>query len=832
MLEWLLKYPLESFREAEWVFESGRSSELLLVVIGVVAIAIAFSLWRVARHIGADNSSGASGAGLLFTRLCGIGLLQAVFAGVLLLMFWQPALKVDSVAAGDNTVAILLDNSRSMYFDAESGRAATAGNTAADISSSRIGRTLAAIESSDLVNQLEKNFSLKMFRLDGDSSEIASTDFKQAEVTEQFSTSPAENPPLLQHLLDTLQSGRDEALAGVVLATDGAIDSSRLDAAWWRQLAAYGIPVYPVLTGQRNLPGEVELSKVDLPARATPGSAVPVTVTVTYDLPAAWQQSSALPAVVLSGEAGGSAAENDGSAVDPVVAAGAPSFTTTLRVFDGQALLLVEEVPLPSGQQQVSHIAEFTAPESGLMDLRFELQGIQTTSGEQISTERHLANNTQRRVLPVSGGAQRVLYIEGEPRWEYKFIRRALSGYPGVELVSLLRTSPNKLYRQGVKNERELVDGFPATKEELFSYDALIIGSLEAAYLNAEQQRNIRQFVRERGGSLLMLGGKSGLGDGGWGRSEVAQALPAVLDQSSNTFQRQRRAVRLTALGEQTDWLRLSGAAEDNVEAWSGLPEVADVQTIGELKPGASVLLQIEEQNSEADAMPLLLWQRYGRGKSYLMATSGTWRWQMSLPSDDERHELFWQGFASHLVDGVLPRLALSADQAVYMDESNVSLQLDWRDEQFVPSSNVNLVAEVVSPSGASREIVLQAHESIVGRFATTVDASEPGAWQVNVNVEGEDDSSHSIWFMREDQRAEDFGLRSNDALMQRIARETGGQVASADDLAGLPDMLGDSEALLVRHSALSLWNMPLFFLLLLVSKMTEWFLRWQWGRI
>ena len=85
---------------------------------------------------------------------------------------------------------------------------------------------------------------------------------------------------------------------------------------------------------------------------------------------------------------------------------------------------------------------------------------------------------------------------------------------------------------------------------------------------------------------------------------------------------------------------------------------------------------------------------------------------------------------------------------------------------------------------------------------------------------------------MREDNRAEDFGLRSNEALMQRIAQETGGQIARTAELSALPAMLGSSEALLVRHSSLPLWNMPLFFLLLLFSKLFEWLLRWQWGRI
>lgn len=812
MLEWLLKHPLASFRDAEWIFESGRSAELLLIILAVLLVLIALSLWRAGSQVSSHNRTGHRSA--LFFRLFGIGCLQAIFAGILLLMFWQPALKVDSVASGDNAVAMLIDNSRSMYFDAGQGAIVnTTDDSVSPAETTRLGQTMAAVRSSGLTEELQRNFDLKLFRLDTDSTETEDS---------VVSGKPAENPPLLEHLIETLESGRDQALAGVILATDGAIDSANLDAAWWRQLAAYGIPVYPLLSGETALPGEVELSQVDVPAVATPGSAVPVTVTVTYDLPVKADENS-----------------TDDSSSDPVVAqSGAGhNYHTTLRIFNGQALLLVEDIPLPMNQQQVSHIAEFNAPDSGLLDLRFELKGLQSTDSDQQSSaptkEAHTANNLQRRLLPVSGEPRRVLYIEGEPRWEYKFIRRALSSYPGVELVSLLRTSPNKLYRQGVRDERELVDGFPASKEELFSYDALIIGSLEAAYLNAEQQRSIRQFVRERGGSLLMLAGKNGLADGGWGRTEVAQALPAVLEgASSQTFKRQRRTVQPTALGEQTDWLALSAVAEDNLDAWAGLPEIADVQSLGELKPGASVLLQTIAETPQIDAEPLLMWQRYGRGKSYLLATSGTWRWQMSLPSDDERHELFWQGFTGHLVDGVLPRLAVSVDQAVYLDQSQVKLQLDWRDEGFQPSSDASVSVEVISPTGVASALELLPHESIVGRFESTLAAVEPGAWQVNVNVTGDDEASQSIWFMREDERAEDFGLRSNDALMQRIAQETGGQVARNNEIAELPAMLGNSEALLVRHSALPLWNMPLFFLLLLFSKLFEWLLRWHWGRI
>ena len=97
---------------------------------------------------------------------------------------------------------------------------------------------------------------------------------------------------------------------------------------------------------------------------------------------------------------------------------------------------------------------------------------------------------------------------------------RALSDDKDLQIASLLRVSPNKFYRQGIETPEQLENGFPATRDELFAYDALIIGSVEAASLSDEQQNVIHDFVSERGGSLLMLAGPNGLGNGGLGTVE------------------------------------------------------------------------------------------------------------------------------------------------------------------------------------------------------------------------------------------------------------------------------------------------------------------------
>ena len=56
---------------------------------------------------------------------------------------------------------------------------------------------------------------------------------------------------------------------------------------------------------------------------------------------------------------------------------------------------------------------------------------------------------------------------------------------------------------------------FPTKAEELFSYDGLIIGSVEANYFTTEQQAMIRDFADRRGGGVLFLAGRFALSDGG-----------------------------------------------------------------------------------------------------------------------------------------------------------------------------------------------------------------------------------------------------------------------------------------------------------------------------
>ena len=167
-----------------------------------------------------------------------------------------------------------------------------------------------------------------------------------------------------------------------------------------------------------------------------------------------------------------------------------------------------------------------------MRDLKFAL--------DAMPGETNVINNSRLRPMEVPEQRRHILYIEGEPRWEYKFIRRAIDDAPAVRVASLLKTTPNKFYRQGVESADELTAGFPTEELELFRYDALMIGSFEAAALSAEQHDMIREFVSRRGGSLLMLGGRRGLTDGGWGADERRRGVAGALARARRAELRAR----------------------------------------------------------------------------------------------------------------------------------------------------------------------------------------------------------------------------------------------------------------------------------------------------
>ena len=434
----------------------------------------------------------------------------------------------------------------------------------------------------------------------------------------------------------------------------------------------------------------------------------------------------------------------------------------------------------------------------------------------------------------VSDAKRRILYVEGEPRWEYKFIRRAEEDDPTVQIVSMLRTSENKIYRQGIRDPSELADGFPARPEDLFSYAGIIIGSVDADYFTPLQQELLREYVDRRGGGILFLGGRYSLSDGGWAASSLNDLLPTFLPTGNHNFHRNAATVELTPEGVDSPITQILDDPEKNAQRWKKLTYLADYEDAGAPKPGATVLADL---NAGRRKLPLLITESYGHGRTAIMATGGTWRWQMSEALGDPSHNLFWQQLLRWLIAESPGPVVASMPERVLMDEGQARLTAQVRDRQFQQAANAHVTAHILGPEDVNALVDLTPSEETPGLYQTEWTAEKPGTYVAEVIAESAGSQPQElgrdvVTFQREDGVAENFHTEQNRHLLEQLASQTGGRYWKSSDLKNLPRDISYSEAGISVRSTKELWDMPIVFVLLLGLPIGEWLLRRKWGVI
>jgi uncharacterized membrane protein len=578
-----------------------------------------------------------------------------------------------------------------------------------------------------------------------------------------------------QSILQTLRQASSSSLGAVILVGDGADNGGAIAQNELNEIIGFGVPIHTVGIGREAIPEDLELEEVVLPNKALAGTTLSARVNIRHD-------------------AGG---------------------TARVKVYNGDEFLSTTDVELDPEQNSTMAFIDIEVPEPGQLDLRFTL--------DPINGERNLANNTRARVVDVPEGKYRILYIEGEPRWEYKFMQRALSDDPSIQLSTLLKVTPNKFYRQGIDAPEELAEGFPTERTELFAYDALIIGSMQVAEFTQEQQELIRDFVSERGGSLMMIAGLSGLGLGGWGDSVVSEVLPSRLSLQDADFVREKVPVVLTDSGRAAPMLKFSDSDTENSTMWSELPEVADYQKLGPLRPAATTLLEV---NVDGRNQPLLVSQPYGRGQSFILATGGTWRWQMSMPLEDMRHETFWRQLARNLVANSPRPFELSAT----VDGENIVVRAELRDPDAEENQGLAISAVANSDSNELINMELLPVPGSPGVYEAAFSPASNGLYSVEaLSRKNEEVVSSVRTATRYDQGQESFGVRQNRALLERVAAVTGGQYWTPEQWGEIPEAISYSTAGITQQQISYLWDAPFFFLLLLALKTAEWLLRRVW---
>jgi len=570
-------------------------------------------------------------------------------------------------------------------------------------------------------------------------------------------------------------------VAGLVMVTDGAdtADAALGDAILG--LKAEGLPVFTVGVGRETLSKDIQVGRVVTPKTALKGTTLMVDVVLSQ-----------------SGF--------DGQKV-------------TLDVEDEGTLVSTQQVSLPDAGTPASVPVRFTVNEAGPRVLRFRVSPQQ---GELVTE-----NNAREALIDVRDRKEKILYFEGEPRWEYKFIRRAIPEGDNLIVVGLNRTADNKYMRQGVDNADELVAAFPKTREELFAYRSIIIGSLEAAALTGDQLKMIAEFVDRRGGGLLMLGGSRAFAEGGWTGTAVADVLPVVLDR--NKLQPKGTVMRLTIkptrAGAATAVTQLGANEQASAERWNTLPGVTAVNRIDAVKPGATVLLTgTDESRAER---PMLIFQRYGRGKAFAFLPQDSWLWQMdaSIAVDDLTHENYWRQLLRWLVDGVPDQVEPALTTERVEPGEGATLTANIVDPSFVELNDASVMATVTAPDGTISDVPMAWDGEHAGQYQATIPTKAAGWYEAKIDATraGKSVGSAVTHFRAAPGDAEYFDATMHAATLRRIADDTGGRFYDAAGTATLADDLRYTGRGVTTVEEHELWHMPIVLILLIGLLCAEW---------
>jgi len=782
--------------------------EWLLPAAGFLLVAILLLAWTYLRAPAARNLR----TSCAFLKLLGLAALLAC----LLEPFWSG----QRARPGANFFAVVADNSQGMRVK-DRNEPRTRAEVLTNLLVARTG---------DWHETLGNSFQVRRYYFD---TRLQSTrDFSELAFDGRASSIGA--------ALRTIgERFRGQPLAGVLLLTDGnATDLAD------GKIDTTGLPpVYPVVIGRDETINDIAIQKIAV--SQTSFEDAPVTV----------------QADVMAGGYGGR------------------MIVAQLLDHTGKT---VQEQSQRAQRNGETFRFQLRPEQSGISFYRVRVSArdeLNQFANEESSAEATLANNSRVLVVDRGKGPYRILYVSGRPNWEFKFLNRALAEDDQVELIGLIRIakrergfgkfefrsrpgeSANPLFRgfdrtteetEGynepvlkwlVPSDRDtnwITAGFPKLAEDLFRYQAIILDDLEAEFFTRDQMSLLQKFVSERGGGLLMLGGAESFHQGKYEHTPVGEMLPVYLDFIRETKPLANLRLLLGKEGWLQPWARLRDTEAAERKRLDEMPALQVLNRVRDVKPGASVISEVQDESGKK--YPALVAQRFGNGRVGALLVGDLWRWGLHDEVTRSDMDKSWRQTIRWLIADVPARIEFHAGPKRDDPNQAMSLQVRARDKDFKPLDNAS-VKITVTPladtlqtnlAGAlqvTNSVQLMAEPALTeaGRYEAMYVPRLSGGYLAEAVVTDADGievgRAQAGWSA--DPAAEEFrSLKPNRALLENIARQTGGEVIGVNDLAAFAAKLPNRKAPITENWSFPLWHQPLVFLFALACFGAEWGLR------
>lgn len=614
-----------------------------------------------------------------------------------------------------------------------------------------------------------------------------------------------------------------EQIAGVVLMSDGRHNAPGSVETVARRLGVQRIPVFPVVMGgTRYPPTDAAIASVAAPESVCTNDKVSFTLDLKLD--------------------------------------GLAGTNVAVTLFDGETVVATNTVtpaaPAFRGQLLLSDVPRT----NGLHAYRVRVQSF---TGE-VDT----VNNEQEMPVAVSSDPVKVLLIDGYPRWEFRYLKNLfLQRDQNVRLQYLL-FHPDRI--AGITNQVQRpasvmaaageaeATALPANEAEWMKFDVIILGDVAPDELGSKNQRILRDYVVNRGGTLIILAGMRHMPQA-YAGTPLAEALPVTFTPSVRPLLAAPEAefrLALTAGGRNSLFLKLDDDAARNLAIWDGIPTVYWRNGSLRAKEGATVLAYAEgprragaglppripdaetlaRQRQTEKEKPLLVSHQAGFGSVLMFGFDHTWRLRYRK-GDAYHHKLWGQilrwGTADRIASGS-STLRVGTSRTRYPSGVPVRVVARIATADFMPVTNASPSVVIRSETGSTTlRRPLRYRAGSPGLYAAEISALPAGRYRVELESAGtalvsrekeaEAVGQFSITAAADSETVE---LSADSGLMNGIAALTGGKALKPADLDSLADRLGAANVTAAERRQVDLWNSWPWLLLIVALLTAEWMVR------
>ena len=439
----------------------------------------------------------------------------------------------------------------------------------------------------------------------------------------------------------------------------------------------------------------------------------------------------------------------------------------------------------------------------------------------QLPGELTYANNTRAVNVEVQQRALHVLYFTQELGIDYKYLRTELGADPGVAFTAMYRVLEDQFTVQGDRTGyQDLAQGFPTSDDVLKRYDCIILGSFEAAKLTAAQIDTLVRYV-ENGGALILLGGESSFGRGGYAETKLAPLMPWSISDDEPDLVTGSFPVTVAGSGAAVDFT--AGLREDLGS--SGGAMLDSLNEPGGLRPGAISLLDAAVSGRTE---PVVAWQRYGKGQVLGIASNTLWKWAAAGHETKNLYGRFWRqavrGLTKKLEGGSL--LGIHWDQEHYRPGEQAVVEVRVRSGS--DAGAIRLVGSLSGPGG-DRDVSLSPVMGQADLYAAKIPFAQRGDYVFRLSAYSGANlaESYERALPVEPLLEEGASPELKDAYLKDIAAHANGIYAYEKDLDPVQAFLRErivSQSAAVTVPLVNFWNIfPVLIVLILIA---EWFLR------